>query len=174
MLRKTGEKTLGDSLGRADTSARRVAMRAYDFDGDSRSAHRTSAASMMTVNGPSGAIYKQAWGSVIRSFVRSMSDKRRTLLDAVQNGFGEIRGRCLAVARHLCSPVDNMQSFSRRSIVCRKCRRRVEEAEDQNMGGRNSLVYECAQDRQAGLNKRGLEHNEWEVRTGQARDDSSN
>jgi hypothetical protein len=45
-------------------------MRAYDFDGDSRSAHRTSAASMMTVNGPSGAIDKDKqtlFGS--RSFV---------------------------------------------------------------------------------------------------------
>ena len=36
------------------------------------------------------------------------------------------------------------------------------------MSGRISLVYECAQDRQAGLNKRGLEHNEREVRTGEA------
>ena len=79
-------------------------MSSYDFDGDSRSAHRTSAASMMTVNCPSGAIDKRALGSV----VRRMNDKRRTLLDAVQNGFGEIRGRRLAVARHLCSPVDNM------------------------------------------------------------------
>jgi hypothetical protein len=56
-LSKTGElRGPWDSLGRADTSERRVAMRAYDFDGDSRSAHRTSAASTMTVNGPSGAI----------------------------------------------------------------------------------------------------------------------
>jgi hypothetical protein len=31
-------------------------MRAYDLDGDSRSAHRTSAESMMTVKGPSGAV----------------------------------------------------------------------------------------------------------------------
>lgn len=31
-------------------------MRAYDLDGDSRSEHRTSAASMTTVKGPSGAV----------------------------------------------------------------------------------------------------------------------
>jgi len=30
-------------------------MRAYDLDGESRSAHRTSAESMITVKGPSGA-----------------------------------------------------------------------------------------------------------------------
>jgi hypothetical protein len=29
-------------------------MRAYDLEGDSRSAHKMSAASMMTVKGPSG------------------------------------------------------------------------------------------------------------------------
>ena len=54
-LSKLAGKWQWDSLGRADTSERRAAMRAYDLDGDSRSAHRTSAASMMTVNGPSGA-----------------------------------------------------------------------------------------------------------------------
>jgi hypothetical protein len=31
-------------------------MRVYDLDADSRSAHRTSAESMTTVNGPSGAV----------------------------------------------------------------------------------------------------------------------
>ena len=52
-------------------SERRVAMMAYDLDGDSRSAHRTSAASMMTVNGPSGAIDTQTslGGSHFVSFV---------------------------------------------------------------------------------------------------------
>lgn len=34
-------------------------MRVYDLDGDSRSAHRTSAESIMTVNGPSGAAVRQ-------------------------------------------------------------------------------------------------------------------
>lgn len=54
-----------DSLGRASTLESRVAMRAYDLDGDSRSAHRTSAESMMTVSGPSGTVDKQARESLI-------------------------------------------------------------------------------------------------------------
>lgn len=45
-------------------------MRAYDLDGDSRSAHRTSAASMMTVNGPSGAIKQRE----LFRFVHSVND----------------------------------------------------------------------------------------------------
>jgi hypothetical protein len=88
-------------------------MRAYALDGDSRSAHRTSAESMMTVNGPSGAVDRQALG-----LVDSTVYVHRTLLDRAQDVLGKI-GRCLAVARHLCSPVDNMQSFSGR-IPC-KC-----------------------------------------------------
>lgn len=156
-----------DSLGRADTSERRVAMRAYDLDGDSRSAHKMSAASMMTVNDPSGAAGRGPFRFV---FVVMRNDGLlRTLLDAVQNGLGEIGRQCLAVARHLCGPVDNVQSLSRRSSVCVcKCRRRVKEAEEQNVGCRVSVVYECAQDGQAGLNEGGLEHDEWQVRTGQA------
>lgn len=67
----SGEGYVSDSLGRADTSERRAAMRAYELDGDSRSAHRTSAASMTMVNGPSGAIDKQACRE---SFVHSMND----------------------------------------------------------------------------------------------------
>jgi hypothetical protein len=89
-------------------------MRAYALDGDSRSAHRTSAESMMTVNGPSGAVDKQA----LRDVDNTVWAARPTLLDRVQNGFGKI-GRCLAVAGDLCSPVDKMQSFSGR-IPC-KC-----------------------------------------------------
>jgi hypothetical protein len=39
------------------------------------------------------------------------------------------------------------------------------------MGGRISVVHESAQYWQAGLYERGLEQNEGEERTGQARDD---
>jgi len=39
---------------------RRVAMRAYDLDGESRSAQRTSAESMTTVKGPSGAAIRES------------------------------------------------------------------------------------------------------------------
>jgi len=64
-------------------------MRAYDLDGASRSAHRTSAASMTTVRGPSGAI---GYGSYINLglSVHSVKTVHRTLFDPVQNGFGKI------------------------------------------------------------------------------------
>lgn len=45
-----------DVRGRADRWERREASRAYVLDGDSRSAHRMSAESMIAVSGPSGAI----------------------------------------------------------------------------------------------------------------------
>jgi hypothetical protein len=49
-------KVMRRALGRADTWERRETSRAYVFDGDSRSAHRTSAESTITVSGPSGTI----------------------------------------------------------------------------------------------------------------------
>ena len=47
-------------LGRADMQVRRDAITAHVWDGDPRSAQRTSTASMITVKGPSGAIAESA------------------------------------------------------------------------------------------------------------------